>query len=130
MNTNRIVTLAVALLVSISLSEGLAKEKAEGGGEASDAHSRRGIELAQEKKFDEAIAEFTKALQADPGNPVKYRNRGSAYRQAGRFPEAAADFSKMIQLAPKDSMGYFERGQTAVAQNQLDPALEDLNKAL
>ena len=66
MNTNRTVTWAVALLVWISLSEGLAKEK---NGGAPDAHTKRGIELIQEKRFDEAVAQFTKAIQADPGNP-------------------------------------------------------------
>ena len=61
MNTNRKVTWAVALLISVLLSEGLAKEKAGGGG-APDAHTKRGVELTQEKKFDEAVA--------DPGHVV------------------------------------------------------------
>lgn len=123
---NRALSLAVASLLWISLSEGLAKEKS-GGGEGA---TRKGIELAEQKQFDAAIAEFTKAIQADPGNARYYRNRGSAYRQAGRFPEAVSDFSKAIQVAPKDPLGYFERGQTLVAQNQFEPALADLDKAL
>ena len=55
-------------------------------------HNTRGTELAQAKQYDAAIAEFTKAIQENPKDPLGYTNRGSAYRDAGRLPEAQADF--------------------------------------
>src|ERR1700747_1278521 len=120
---------------------GLAKKPpAHGGGN----HMQRGIELAQQKHFDEAAAEFTKAIEANPKDPRGYANRGTAYRQGARAASAAgdlegastryqsamADFSKYVELAPKDASAYLERGETEVELKQYDAAVNDLNKAL
>ena len=88
---------------------------------ATDAggHNKRGIELAEQKQFDAAIAEFTKAIQASPKDPHGYNNRGTAYRASNKFAEAASDFSKAIEVAPKDYIGYMERGETEVMQTNL-----------
>src|SRR5437879_7178175 len=93
---------------------------------------QRGIELAQQKNFDAAVAEFTKAIEANPKDPRGYTNRGTAYRASNppRLPDAYADFSKAIEVAPKDEVAYRERGMTAVMQNQFDAALPDFDKAI
>jgi tetratricopeptide (TPR) repeat protein len=96
------------------------------------SHMQRGIELAQQKNFDAAVAEFTKAIEANPKDPRGYTNRGTAYRASNppRLPDAYADFSKAIEVAPKDEVAYRERGMTVVMQNQFDAALVDFNKAI
>ena len=108
----------------------LGKPQKPAGGGAS--HMQRGIELAQQKNFDGAAAEFTKAIEANPKDPRGYTNRGTAYRASNppRLPEAYADFSKAIEVAPKDEVAYRERGMTAVMQNQFDAALPDFDKAI
>src|SRR5438477_4594112 len=120
---------------------GLAKKPAAGGG---GNHMQRGIELAQQKHFDEAAAEFTKAIEANSKDPRGYANRGTAYRQGARAAAAAgdsegastryqaalADFAKYIELASKDASGYVEHGQTLSELKQYDAALADLNKGL
>src|SRR5260370_15009920 len=134
-------TIATALILSVAAVHiALAKKPAAGGGN----HMQRGIELAQQKHFDAAAAEFTKAIEANPKDPRGYANRGTAYRQAARaavaagdsegastrYQAALADFSKYVEVAPKDASGYVERGETQVELKQYDPALADLNKAL
>src|SRR5437660_7889107 len=94
------------------------------------SHMQRGIELAQQKNFDAAVAEFTKAIEANPKDPRGYTNRGTAYRASNRLPDAYADFSKAIEVAPKDEVAYRERGMTAVMQNQFDGALADFEQAI
>src|SRR5439155_3242112 len=105
---------------------------------------QRGIELAKQKHFDAAVAEFTKAIEGNSKDPRGYANRGTAYRQAARtavasgdsegtstrYQTALADFSKYIELAPKDASAYIEHGETEVELKQYDQALADLNKAL
>src|SRR3982750_4645304 len=95
-------------------------------------HMQRGIELAQQKNFDGAVVEFTKAIEANPKDPRGYTNRGTAYRQAAqaagaagdaagagtRYSSAVADFSKAIEVAPKDEVAYRERGMTQIMQKQ------------
>jgi tetratricopeptide (TPR) repeat protein len=136
------ITLAIAAFLWIAQTEsGLAKRApATGSGE----YNKRGIELAEQKHYDAAVAEFTKAIEANPKDPRGYLNRGTAYRQGAQVAEAAedgagaatrytaavTDFSKEIQLAPKDVSGYLERGQTELMQKQFDAALADLEKAV
>jgi tetratricopeptide (TPR) repeat protein len=130
LNTKTI-TIAAASLFCFAVSHVcLGKPQKSPAGGAS--HMQRGIELAQQKNFDGAVAEFTKAIEANPKDPRGYTNRGTAYR-AGNPPhlaEAFADFSKAIEVAPKDEVAYRERGMTAVMQNQFDAALPDFDKAI
>src|SRR5438477_12302259 len=102
------ITFAMTLILWIAVIEiGFAKPPAEGAG-----NMQRGIELAQQKQYDAAIAEFTKAIQANPKDARGYTNRGTAYRASNRLPDAIADFSKAIEVAPKDEVAYRERGNT------------------
>src|SRR5215472_14907554 len=103
--------------------EGAKPAKGGGGG---GNHMQRGIELAQQKHFDQAAEEFGKAIQANPKDPRGYANRGTAYRQGARaamaagdsegastrYQSALADFAKYVELAPKDASAYTEHGQT------------------
>ena len=128
-----------SILWLAAISTGFSKPPAGGAG-----HMQRGIELAEQKHYDAAVAEFTKAIEANPKDPRGYINRGTAYRQGGRAAEAASDiegavprytsavgdFSKVIELTPKDAAGYLERGQTEYILKQYDAAVTDLNKAL
>ena len=83
---------------------------------ASAGHMQKGIELAQQKQYDAAIAEFTKAIKENPKDPRGYANRATAYRASNRLPDAIADFSKAIEVAPNDEVAYRERGNTQPRQ--------------
>src|SRR5437868_4245671 len=121
------ITMAISVFVwSIILGTASAKPPAGGAG----AHMQRGIEAAQQKQYDAAVGEFTKAIEANPKDPRGYTNRGTAYRASNRLPDAYADFSKAIEVAPKDEVAYRERGMTAVMQNQFDGALADFEQAI
>src|SRR5437773_5199544 len=137
----QIITIATASFLSLTAAHiAFAKKPAGGGGN----HMQRGIELAQQKHFDAAVAEFTKAIEANPKDARGYANRGTAYRQGARtaiaagdqegastrYQSALADFSKYVELAPKDASGYAEHGQTLSELKQYDAALADFNKAL
>jgi Flp pilus assembly protein TadD len=116
------ITVATALFLWLGAIEiGFAKPPAGGAG-----HMQRGIELAQQKQYDAAIAEFTKAIQANPKDARGYTNRGTAYRASNRLADAIADFSKAIEVAPKDEVAYRERGNTQVMQSQFETALQTL----
>jgi tetratricopeptide (TPR) repeat protein len=139
MNIKQTITVATGSVLWLAISTGFPKPPARGGG-----HMQRGIELAQQKHYDAAAAEFTKQIEANPKDPRGYMNRGTACRQGGvaaeaasdiegaakRFTSAVADFTKVIELSPKNAEGYLERGQTECILKQYDPALADLNKAL
>jgi len=125
LNKQTIIMVAALFLWLAAIEIGFAKPPAGGAG-----HMQRGIELAQQKQYDAAIAEFTKAIQENPKDARGYTNRGTAYRASNRLPDAIADFSKAIEIAPKDEVAYRERGNAQVMQSQFDAALPDLDKAI
>src|SRR6266567_2578678 len=125
------ITIATTSLLCFAASHvGLGKPAKPAGGAAS--HMQRGIELAQQKNFDAAVAEFTKAIEANPKDPRGYTNRGTAYRASNppRLPDAYADFSKAIEVAPDDAYTYKFRGFAEIGLNQWDKAVADFTTAI
>src|SRR6266508_1211848 len=121
-----IVVIMPLCLAQSSMAQAQRKKSASGVAE----HANKAVELAQGGAYEEAIAEFTKAIELSPTDARLYNDRGRVYHRMNRLPEAIEDFSKAIKLAPKDYAGYSERGAAEVSQNQMEAALADLNKAL
>src|SRR5947209_17503690 len=107
---HRYIILMVSAFALTSSPSGFAAKGDSGG--AAAGHKAKGIELAQARQYDAAIAEFSAAIAANPKDSGAYHDRGTAYRAAQKFPEAIADFTKEIEVAPTDPAGYLERGQT------------------
>jgi Flp pilus assembly protein TadD len=82
------ITIAIASLLCCAPVQIAPAKKPAGGGAN---HMQRGIELAQQKHFDGAVEEFTKAIKEEPKNARGYANRGTAYRQGARAAVAAGD---------------------------------------
>jgi Tetratricopeptide repeat. len=78
LNKQTIIIATASLLCFAASPVCLGKPQKSPAGGAS--HMQRGIELAQQKNFDGAAAEFTKAIEANPKDPRGYTNRGTAYR--------------------------------------------------
>merc|ERR1719231_1873038 len=60
--------------------------------------------------FDEAIAQFTTAIEADPTNHVLYSNRSAAHASKTSFTEALIDANKCIELKGDWAKGHSRRG--------------------
>jgi tetratricopeptide (TPR) repeat protein len=65
-------------------------------------HNNRGLELAKEKRFDEAQAEFATAARLDPPNAAKYLyNFGAILLTAGQTEASEQAFKKAIEADPE-----------------------------
>lgn len=62
-----------------------------------------GIALLNDKKHDEAVQWFDKAVAGFPSHPDGYYYRGITYLSLGKTPEAKADLEKYVSLAPADA---------------------------
>ncbi len=70
---------------------------------------QRGITLMRERKYTEAIADFTKALEAGGPSIPLYYYRSQAHRHAGRNEEAQADLEIAKNLEPTTAEDYSVR---------------------
>jgi tetratricopeptide (TPR) repeat protein len=80
---------------------------------------------------DLAIADHTKAIEADPRNASAYESRGAAYESKGDHDRAIADYTKAIEIEPKNAdyynsraWAYFEAGQAARALSDAERSLQ------
>ena len=91
MTKNGSIGLAAGLLLLATTTFTCADNKADAA-----VHGNKGNELAQAAKYDEAIVEFTKAIDLSPQDARLYADRGRVYRAAAKLAEALADFAKVI----------------------------------
>ncbi len=82
------------------------------------------------KQYEDAIAEFTKAVDAKPDNPKAYYNRGLAYYQAQSYDSAIDNFSQAIKLDSNFAEAYTQRGRIYRQKNEFDRAIDDYNEAI
>ena len=81
-------------------------------------------------RYDEALADFSRAIELDPSNAFLAAERGKTYRAMGRYDEALADFSRAIELDPSNAFLAAERGMTYREMGRYDEALADFSRAI
>jgi tetratricopeptide (TPR) repeat protein len=94
------------------------------------AYFNRGRAYQVEKKYDNAIADFSKVIQLEPQFPQIYANRGVAYSVIKSYDLAIADFDKDIGLDPKSANGYYGRGVAYHSKGDLKKAFSDFDRAI
>lgn len=108
-------------------------------GESSNAHINRGGACSHKGQFEQAIADYTRALalpadtisnvNAD-GHAIAYDNRGGVYGQMGRYDLALADFNQAMALAPRFVDAYTNRALVNERVGSRDKAAADYRAAL
>jgi tetratricopeptide (TPR) repeat protein len=79
-----------------------AAQKAAGGGVQDEIKAifKKGLDLLQASKLDEAEAAFKELLAKEPGIPEAHQNLGFIYAQRKDFPAAEAEYQKALELRP------------------------------
>jgi Zn-dependent membrane protease YugP/Tfp pilus assembly protein PilF len=81
-------------------------------------------------QVEEAIKEYTAALQLDPAMIAAHYNRGNCYLRLGKLDEAFADLDEAVRLAPAFVDARALRGTVWTLRGDSERALADLNEAL
>jgi tetratricopeptide (TPR) repeat protein len=102
------------------------------GSGASEAqrHNQRGMELAAEDRWQEAIFEYNKAIDLDRDMVPAFLNRGEAYNLLQDHRRALADLNKAIELDPTLDKAYLYRGNAYEGLGEVGRAVSDYEKAL
>jgi len=89
-----------------------------------------GNKALQAGNFDEAISQYTLAIEVDPSDHVFYSNRSAAYLSKGDADNALVDGEKCIELKPTWAKGYSRKGAALHAKKQYEEALRVYNEGL
>jgi len=72
--------------------------------------------LQRQKRFGEAVAEYSEAVKLNPNDIVSLTNRGEIYMQHKLFDDAVSDFDKAIALDPKKENKWASRARVMKMQ--------------
>ena len=105
---------------------------------AASQYRIQGIQKINERKYGEAIAAFTEAINVNPSQSTDYQYRGAAramfLSQSGasgnQYAGVFADYTEAISLDPNAPISYYHRGILSDRIGKTYEALQDLEKAL
>lgn len=90
---------------------------------------KRGEELAARGKYAEAVAAYSKAIDARPSDGSLYAVRGWAQHLKGDNQEAWRDLSMTINLVPGEARAYLLRGLVCQHMDRFKEAVQDFSEA-
>ena len=79
-------------------------------------HSVMGSILQRQKRYGEAIAEYSQAIELDPKDIVSYTNKGEILLMHGLLDEAEADLTRAIELDPEGEDRFANRARMLVQE--------------
>lgn len=92
-------------------------------------YSRAYVRTNLEKK-QEAIQDYTTAIEFEPTFSEAYENRGAINDELGNYDDALTDYTKSIELNPESAIAYLNRGNTNYRNDNNDKACADWKKAV
>jgi len=98
--------------------------------ECAEAYSNRGIAYAKLNKYEQAIEDFSKAIELNPDDAEAYYNRGLAYAKLNEHEQAIEDYGKAIKLNPNYAEAYNNRGVAYAKLNEHEQAIKDYDETI
>jgi Flp pilus assembly protein TadD len=95
---------------------------------SAESHLRLGVALGQQSQFDEALAQFRKALELKPDYAEAHYNMGFALQKKGSWKDAMAHYETAIQLKPDYALAMRRLAYVLATSN--DSSLRDGAKAV
>lgn len=100
---------------------------------SAETYFKNGVRKAQEGKFDEAISDFSKAIELKPDFDLalarKYTLMGMLYDNEKKFEEAKIYFTKTIDLVD-EYYAYYQLVIIFIRESKIDTAIHYLNIAI
>jgi tetratricopeptide (TPR) repeat protein len=87
-------------------------------------HNARGAKLFEEEKYEEAITEFERAVDAEPENGQYHCNLAVAYDELDQDDEARREYERALELNPNDKTALLYLGYMLNEDDEADRAAE------
>lgn len=121
------IILLVSLAVFVSSS---GTGKGEDVSQASRLRYLSGNQYSDEDNFDEAIAEYEKAISICPNFPEAENNLGFALYKKGKFFDAIIHYKNAIRMKPDYATAFNNLGVAYYSIGDYDNAVSSYNKAI
>ncbi len=95
-----------------------------------EEHFSAGVQLQDQERWEEAIAEYDEAIRLDSEFFEAYNNRAYVHFKLDQFERAIQDYDEAIRLDPRNPMVYATRGITYRLAGKIDEAIADLEKVI
>ncbi len=80
--------------------------------------------------MEQAVEDYTRALELDPQYTRAYNNRGNARASLGEEEKALQDYDTALEMDPELSLAYFNRGLLHYRVGDYQQAIADLERYL
>ena len=100
-----------------------------------NAYANRGLAHSYLEDYEQAIEDFTKALELDPIRknpelPTLFLNRGFAYSNAGEIEKAFEDYGQALSINSTFAEAFCNRGMLNQKQKLMERAVSDYRMAV
>lgn len=95
-----------------------------------EAYYNHGATYYKKGQYDQAISDYSKALEINPRHSRAYRKRGDSHFNKGEYDLAISDFNKAIEINSRYAEAYNSRGNAYSNLRQYDQAISDYTKAI
>lgn len=92
-------------------------------------HVELGWSLFQKGQYNDALAEYKKAIDLDDKNYRAYYDLGLAYRQVEKYDLAISSLQKALEIAPKSFEAHYDLGLVYQHNGKFEQALQELQLA-
>jgi putative GTP pyrophosphokinase len=93
-------------------------------------YKHRGMAYFAQSRYEDAITDFTSALDLDAGSHKAAYYRGVVNSVLQRFPNAIDDFTLSLQINPYQAFCFYRRGQAYYHIEDFPQALSDCESSL
>ena len=97
---------------------------------SADEHAKRAEQSFKRHKFEEAIADYDKAIYREPTKASLYYSRGLAKARLGQHKNAIDDYNDAIRLNRSYASAYYERGLVEAQLGQYEEAIANYDEAI
>jgi tetratricopeptide (TPR) repeat protein len=94
------------------------------------AHTNLGVELDEQGRSDEAVAEYQTSLRLNPNDTMARNNLGRGQAQRGHLDEAIEDWEEVLRIDPDHAEAHNNLGNALAQMGRLQEAFNHWEKSL